>query len=111
MTLEELLKKFEDSDKFVFMNYDSADDFLSAKDDFNYLVIRPDKHDDFQLVVTKMDSDYTLKMVINDENADEMNYGVTIKNEQQLQAFLNMVINGLNQFNQKKYAKSLEEMC
>lgn len=112
MTLEDFLRKLEDSDKFVFMNYNSVDDFLNVKDDFSYLIIRPNDLDDFQIIVTKVNSEYEIKAVINNEDADEMNYRVTVKNEQQLQTFLNMTINSLKQFGlYKKYAKSLEEMC
>jgi len=112
MTLEDFLRKLENSGKFVPINYDSVDDFLNTENDFSYLIIRPDKNDDFQFVVTKMNSEYEIKAVINNEDADEMNYKVTVKNEQQLQAFLNMTINSLKQFGlYKKYAKSLEEMC
>ena len=111
MTLEELLIKFEESDKFKLINYESVDEFLNNADDFSYLIIRPDKCDEFQLVVNKIGLDYTIQTVINNEDADEMNYKLAVKNEKQLQAFMNMTINGLEQFSQyKKYAKYLAEM-
>ena len=39
----DFLKKVEESDNFVFLNYNSADDFVNDKDPSAYLIIRHKK--------------------------------------------------------------------
>ena len=109
----DFLKKVEESDNFVFLNYNSADEFINDKDSSAYLIIRHKKTDDFQFKITRYIDEpdkFKIMAVIITDDTNEFSVNASIKDHVQIEKILRLTSNSLKDCGLRKYAKDLEAL-
>lgn len=109
----DFLKKVEESDNFVFLNYNSADDFINDKDPSAYLIIRHKKTDDFQFKVTRSTDEpdkFKIMSVVITDDTNEFSVNASIKDHPQIDKIIRLTANALKDSKHKRYAKDLEAL-